>query len=117
MCKSSASGNQGNPLGDTASTNRNGGGTGDGISHNLKGRSILGTPPKPSYKPEEGVIVVEIEVNADGKVISAKAVGKGTTIGNADMRKAAEEAALKTKFNGMSENIIQSGSITYRYVP
>ncbi len=88
-------GNQGNPFGSAESTNREGGGTGDGISHNLKGRSILGTPQQPSYNPEEGVIVVEIEVNADGKVISAKAVGKGTTIGDAAMRKAAEEAARK----------------------
>jgi TonB family protein len=109
-------GNQGNPLGSAESTNRNGGGTGNGHSYNLNGRSIKGTLPSPAYsKNEEGVIVVTIEVNAAGVVISARAGAAGTTIGDATMRRDAEQAALKAKFNGISGNTIQTGTITYRY--
>lgn len=109
-------GNQGNPLGSAESTNRNGGGTGNGHSYNLNGRSIKGTLPNPSYvKNEEGIIVVTIEVNAAGTVISARAGAAGTTISDASMRRDAEQAALKAKFNGISGNTVQTGTITYRY--
>ena len=110
------SGNQGNPLGDAASTNRNGGGTGNGHSYNLNGRSISGKIPEPAYtRNEEGVIVVTIEVNAAGTVISAKAGAAGTTIGDATLRRDAETAAKKAKFNSISGSTIQTGTITYRY--
>lgn len=109
-------GNQGNPLGDANSTNRNGGGTGDGHSYNLTGRSIIGKIPEPSYnKNIEGVIVVSIEVNAAGTVINAKAGAAGTTISDATLRNQAVAAAYKAKFNNISSNTTQSGTITYRY--
>ena len=103
-------------MGDAASTNRNGGGTGNGHSYNLNGRSISGKIPEPAYtKNEEGVIVVTIEVNAAGTVISAKAGAAGTTIGDATLRRDAETAAKKAKFNSISGSTIQTGTITYRY--
>ncbi|MBR2618176.1 MAG: energy transducer TonB, partial [Paludibacteraceae bacterium] len=75
-----------------------------------------GTLPSPAYnKNEEGVIVVTIEVNAAGTVISARAGAAGTTIGDASMRRDAEQAALRAKFNGISGSTIQTGTITYRY--
>ena len=54
-------------------------------------------------------------VDGKGNVISAKAGAAGTTIGDATMRRNAEQAAMKAKFNGIDEDIIQSGTITYRY--
>ncbi len=109
-------GNQGNPFGDVNSKNRVGGGTGNGHSFNLSGRSIIGSIPQPSYNSnEEGVIVVDIEVDRNGNVIDARAGGKGTTIGDSNMRKAAENAAKKAKFSSISSDITQTGTITYRY--
>lgn len=109
-------GNQGNPFGDVNSKNRVGGGTGSGHSYNLNGRSLSGKIPEPKYnKNEEGIIVVSIEVDPSGKVISAKSGAIGTTIGDASMRKEAEIAAMRATFNGISGSIVQSGTITYRY--
>lgn len=109
-------GNQGNPFGDVNSKNRVGGGTGSGHSCNLNGRSLSGEIPEPKYnKNEEGIIVVSIEVDPSGKVISAKSGALGTTIGDASMRKEAEIAAMRATFNGISGSTVQSGTITYRY--
>ncbi|MBO4370346.1 MAG: energy transducer TonB [Paludibacteraceae bacterium] len=113
-----SSGNQGNPLGSAANGGLNGSGqgTGNGAGYSLAGRSISGKLPQPSYnKNESGTIVVAIEVDANGNVISAKAGAQGTTIGDASMRKEAENAAMKAKFNGISGNTVQSGTITYHY--
>lgn len=111
-----ASGNQGRTDGSANSNAYEGGGTGSGHRYNLNGRSISGRLPEPAYdKNEEGYIVVSIEVDKDGNVISAKAGAAGTTIGDATMRRNAEKAALKAKFNGIKENVVQSGTITYRY--
>ncbi len=109
-------GNQGKPEGVANSNNYSGGSTGSGHSYGLNGRSIVGKLPEPAYnKNVEGVIVVSIEVDGKGNVISAKAGAAGTTIGDATMRRNAEQAALKAKFNGIDEDMIQSGTITYRY--
>ena len=92
------------------------GGIGTGNSYNMNGRSIVGRIPEPAYtRNVEGVIVVSIEVNAAGTVISAHAGTAGTTIGDITMRRDAEVAAKKAKFNSISGNAIQTGTITYRY--
>lgn len=108
-------GNQGKPDGNADSKNYSGGGTG-ASSYSLNGRSIVGSVPKPQYQQNvEGIIVVTIEVDATGKVISARAGAQGTTIGDASLRKAAEQAALKAKFNQIGGTTVQTGTITYRY--
>ena len=108
-------GNQGKTDGVADSKNYTGGGTG-ASSYSLNGRSIVGSVPKPQYQQNvEGIIVVTIEVDATGKVISARAGAQGTTIGDASLRKAAEQAALKAKFNQIGGTTVQTGTITYRY--
>lgn len=108
-------GNQGKTDGVADSKNYTGGGTG-ASSYSLNGRSIVGSVPKPQYQQNvEGIIVVTIEVDATGKVISARAGAQGTTIGDATLRKAAEQAALKAKFNQIGGTTVQTGTITYRY--
>ena len=108
-------GNQGKIDGVADSQNYSGGGSGNS-SYSLNGRSINGTIPKPAYQQNiEGIIVVTIEVNASGDVISAKAGAQGTTIGDATLRKAAEQAAMKAKFNKIGGTTVQSGTITYKY--
>ncbi len=109
-------GNKGNPFGDANSNSYEGGGSGNGHSYSLGGRSLQGGLPTPQYnRNEEGVIVVSIEVNPAGTVVSAKAGALGTTIIDASLRKEAEKAAMKAKFNAIGGTTLQSGTITYRY--
>ncbi len=111
------SGSQGNPFGSQDAANREGrgGGTGNGNSYSLDGRSLVGQLVRPTYTVyEEGKIVVTIIVNKEGNVISAS-VGKGTNIDNTTLRNAAIEAAKKTKFNKISSEKNQSGTITYMF--
>ncbi len=82
----------------------------------LNGRTLgSGGLPKPSYSvQEEGRIVINIIVDPKGNVILAE-IGKGTNIDNATMRNSALEAARKAKFNTITGNNNQSGTITYKY--
>ena len=114
-------GNQGNPFGSpdgTGSGNGSGTGSGSGTggnSYSLAGRTLVGELAKPTYDVyEEGKIVVTIIVNKNGTVISA-VVGSGTNIDNPTLRNAAVEAAKKTKFDGITTDKNQSGTITYLF--
>ena len=83
------------PSGTTTATDNAGNGS---ISYDLGGRGarIL---PKPTFNsPEDGKIVVFVKVNIEGKVISASAGAKGTTITQPGLRKQAENAAINTFF-------------------
>ena len=111
-------GNQGSLNGDPNSTNRNGGGSGNGINFNLKGRSFGSTPPKPEYNSKaEGKVVVEIRVDRQGNVISASPGKAGTTTNDPVLREAAKAAALKAKFNSDPNAAeVQVGTITYTFI-
>ena len=89
-------------------------GKGNGISFDLGGRKarIL---PKPSFNsPEDGKIVVSVKVNIEGKVISATAGDKGTTIMEPNLYKQAENAARISLFERDSNAPeAQRGTITY----
>ena len=95
------------------SQNPVGHGTVGGNSWSLAGRNIK-TLPKPSTQfNQEGKVVVNIQVNNEGKVISAT-VGEGTTVSDYQTRQVALEAARKAEFSP-SENKIQVGTITYTF--
>jgi TonB family protein len=85
------------------------------VTHNLSGRSVVGGFPLPAYNGQnQGIVVVEVTVNQDGKVTKATAVGKGSTVQDSKLWKAAEEAAFKAKFNVKKDApIAQVGTITY----
>lgn len=112
-------GNQGVPTGDPNAGTYGPGGSGDGsqgtgVSYDLLGRSSTFLA-KPDFKiNEEGRITVEITVDNKGNVVSARAGVRPTTINNAQLSKATEQAALKTKFN-IDDNApaSQQGTITY----
>ncbi|MDR0682746.1 MAG: TonB family protein [Dysgonamonadaceae bacterium] len=111
----SGKGNQGSPQGNAPAGSYTGmGGIGD---FDLSGRSLRdGGLQRPDYVvQEEGTIVVEITVDPKGNVINAKVRLKGTNIENSNLRKAALEAARKTKFNAISGTQNQIGTITYIY--
>ncbi len=111
-----STGNQGNPFGSPDATNKEGSGSGSGgNSYSLAGRSLAGSLIKPTYNVyEEGKIVVTIIVDKEGTVISA-VVGSGTNIDNPTLRSAALDAAKRTKFNKISTEKNQSGTITYNF--
>jgi TonB family protein len=107
-------GQQGNPFGSGDGTG-SGSGTGGSNSYALTGRTLTNGLVKPTYSVyEEGTIVVTIIVDNTGTVINAT-IGSGTNIDNTTLRQAALEAARKTKFNKITSDKNQSGTITYMF--
>ena len=92
-------------------------GKGSGISYDLAGRKPT-TLPKPAYNsPKSGRVVVEIKVDAQGKVFSAKAGARGTTVQDASLFREAEAAAKRSKFNPNPDGAEQQiGTITYLFI-
>jgi TonB family protein len=92
-------------------------GKGSGISYDLAGRNPM-TLPKPAYNsPKSGRVVVEISVDQQGKVISAKAGARGTTVQDASLFREAEAAAKRSKFSSNSNGTDkQVGTITYLFI-
>ena len=83
----------------------------------LNGRSISsgGLPCPVSTVQEEGRVVVTITVDSDGKVV-ATSINLRTNTSNAELRKAAEDAAKKACFNRVDGvNNHQTGTITYYF--
>ncbi len=105
---------QGSPTGNSAEGQSSGvGGYG---TFDLNGRS-LGSDglPRPVYNvQEEGRVVVTITVNPSGQVIHTS-INKRTNTANAALRKAAEDAARKARFNAVSGVNNQTGTITYYF--
>jgi len=109
-------GNQGSPDG-TPGVKQYGKGGGEGVSYSLSGRSAQSLP-KPNYPGnEEGVVVVEINVDKYGKVTKALSGVKGSTSLNPGLVEAARKAALSTSVNQKKDAPeFQTGTITYHFV-
>lgn len=110
----SGQGVQGKPDGN--STTGGMAGMGGYGTFDLNGRSLgEGGLPVPVYNvQEEGRVVVTIVVNPAGKVISTS-INKRTNTVNPVLRKAAEDAARKARFNTVDGVDNQSGTITYYF--
>ena len=111
---SSGQGIQGSPTGNSADGKTSGvGGYG---TFDLNGRSLgPGGLPMPVYNvQEEGRVVVTITVNPAGQVIQTS-INKRTNTANASLRKAAEDAARKARFNAVDGVNNQTGTITYYF--
>ena len=105
---------QGSPTGNSSEGQSSGvGGYG---TFDLNGRSLgSGGLPMPVYNvQEEGRVVVTITVNPAGQVIHTS-INKRTNTANAALRKAAEDAARKARFNAVSGVNNQTGTITYYF--
>jgi outer membrane biosynthesis protein TonB len=103
----------GDPNADGYYGNGGGGGNGD---YQLGNRKPI-SRPKPAYIcDEEGLVVVRIEVDVNGKVIKATPGVKGSTNTAACLMSRAKEAALKTRWqadaNAPSKQV---GTIKYRF--
>ena len=82
---------------------------------NLKGRTLNGTLPRPSYPVQKsGVVVVKIWVDNYGTVQKAIAGAEGTNVTDKDLWNAARNAAMKASFNMSADApAMQEGTITY----
>ena len=122
--KGSKMGNKGNAetgaglQGSTAGNSDTGKTTGVGWNgaFDLNGRSLgEGGLPAPVYNiQDEGRVVVTIVVNPAGQVVRTS-INKRTNTVNPALRKAAEEAAKKARFNTVEGVDNQSGTITYYF--
>lgn len=110
----SGTGTEGSKDGNSATGGKTGvGGYG---TFDLGGRSIgAGGLPRPVYNvQEEGRVVVSITVNPAGRVI-ATSINRQTNTVNSTLRRAAEEAAKKARFNAVDGVNNQMGTITYYF--
>lgn len=106
-------GNQGDPSG-AANGSHDGTGVGlSGSNFNLSGRSLVGALPKPRYTANvTGKVVMNVTVDASGKVTGATFHPQGSTTNNTELVSAARVAALEARFSE-SESFVQGGTITY----
>jgi colicin import membrane protein len=88
-----------------------GDGSGSGMSWKLDGRTIKRTPEVNGTTQEEGVVVVEIWVDANGDVKTAIANTALSNTTSGSLIKMAEDAARKAKFDSSPSGNEQKGSI------
>lgn len=83
----------------------------------LKGRTVVGGLPRPSYDVQkEGMVVVQIKVDQYGNVKEAIPGVEGTTVTDKNLWNAARKAAMETHFNMSADApALQQGTITYRF--
>ncbi|MGL4364808.1 MAG: hypothetical protein ACRCSB_06350 [Bacteroidales bacterium] len=108
-----AEGSQGTRQGSLESKGRGLGRENSGVS--LSGRTLIGQLPEPEYNIQQsGKVIVRIKVNREGRVVEAKAQQTGSTLIDATLYAAAEQAAMRAKFS-TSDNVSlhQIGTILY----
>ena len=92
--------------------------TGIGVqgTFDLNGRDIAGDglPIPVNTVQDEGRVVVNITVNPAGQVI-ATSINRRTNTVNPELRKVAEDAAKRARFNPISTVDNQTGTITYYF--
>jgi TonB family protein len=111
----SGTGNQGGINGSTESKYYSGKGYGnEGISYGLSGRTPQSLPlPEYNYQ-EEGIVVVQVTVNRNGRVTKATPGVKGSTTLDKNLLRAARKAAIAAQFDKNPDApAFQKGTITY----
>lgn len=108
-------GMQGSSTGNATQGSTNG--TGGIGNWDLAGRSLgAGGLPMPRYTvQEEGVVMVTITVSPSGEVVSTEINMRGTKTSSAALRREAELAARKARFNQVETGGNQTGTITYNF--
>ena len=83
---------------------------------NLNGRSITGEglPSPISTTQDEGRVVVNVTVNPAGEVV-ATSINRRTNTTDPELRKVAEEAAKRARFDKINGVDNQTGTITYYF--
>ncbi len=112
-------GNQGAIDGDpnSKSYEGNGGTGGNGVSLNLSGRKFITSPRIQDDGQTSGKVSVEITVDKNGTIVTAKAGARGTTISNASLWNKCEKAVLGAKLNAIANGPeIQAGSVIFTFI-
>lgn len=87
----------------------------DQLDEGLSGRGLREGLPKPRTSFNmAGRVVVYVQINSDGNVVSAIVEQRGTTTSDGKLHDLAVEAAMKAKFKP-SDLAMQSGRITYDF--
>ncbi|MBR5431371.1 MAG: energy transducer TonB [Bacteroidales bacterium] len=103
--------NAGQPDGNTSKGN-----TAGTPNVHLKGRSVVGNLPRPTYNVQrEGKVVVAITVDQYGKVTQAVPGADGTTVTDQTLWAAARKAAMESHFNQTNDPVPSQGTITYEF--
>lgn len=109
----------GNPRAELADKEA-GSGTGSGsdsyagsLDAGLQGRGLVGVLPKPEYTANaSGKVLIDVTVDASGRVTTATYRQNGSTTNNSVLVEAARRAAMKARFTE-SDRFVQGGTITY----
>ena len=82
--------------------------------YDLKGRQLMHKPARMSDNEEEGIVVVEIIVDENGKVTKATPGQRGSTTTSSKLYSKARQAAYEAKFNSSPDGIKeQRGTYTF----
>lgn len=83
----------------------------------LEGRTVIGNLPRPSYTVQaSGVVAVKIWVDTAGNVVKTQFDSEGTTTGNKQLLRAAQQAAMGAHFSQKADApALQQGTITYTF--
>jgi len=97
-------GNQGSPNGDPLAANYGEGGSGFGdASLSLENRRFVRSPQIEDNGQQSGRVAVEVRVDRDGNIISARAGVRGTTLSNQTLWDKCERAALSAQLNRLEK--------------
>lgn len=109
-------GYKGSPEGSLSSDKYGAGGIGGDGNYRLAGRKAL-AKPKPEYTGrDQGRVVVRVQVDRQGNVISAKYSLQGTEVSDPVLIRNAERAAMQTKWQANpSAEPVQEGTIIYEF--
>ena len=109
-------GYKGSPEGRLSSDNYGVAGIGGDGNYRLAGRKAL-AKPKPEYTgTDQGRVVVRVQVDREGNVISAKYSLQGTEVTDPQLIRNAEQAARQTKWQpNPSAEPVQEGVIIYEF--
>lgn len=89
-------------------------GSGDGIGGGLQGRGVV-TRPRPDCEGTgKGKVIVEVTVDASGRVVSASATQRGSTLADSQSRSCAERTARRFVF-APSSAAQQKGTIQVNF--
>ena len=103
-------------VGEGSGKGSGGEGGGSGTEFSLAGRGKKSLPKPTATSNKDGNIVVEIKVDQEGNVVSAKAGVRGTTLGDTNLFRRCEQAAKKSKFTAKPDAPeLQKGTITYKF--
>lgn len=88
-------------------------GTGTGVTGKMSGRQFMGCPAPDVTLSHRTVVTVSIQVDADGKVVTAKASGAT----DRSILKKCEQAAMQAKWSAKKGATSARGTITFTIIP